>query len=240
MNPALTIDLLTLFPGMADGYLSESMIGRARERGLVGINVRNLRDWAKDKHQITDDRPFGGGAGMLLKPEPLFSAIRDVASEGSMVVYLCPDGERLSTPLAKELAANKHLVLISGHYEGIDQRVRDNMVHLEVSTGDYVLTNGTLPALVLIDAVCRHVPGVLGEENSLAQDSFSDDLLSHPQWTRPVEFEGLRVPDILLGGHHAEIEKWRHAQRIQKTRQRRPDLWAKYTRRQELMANAVN
>lgn len=240
MNPALTIDLLTLFPGMADGYLSESMIGRARERGLVGINVRNLRDWAKDKHQVTDDRPFGGGAGMLLKPEPLFSAVRDIAKEGSMVIYLCPDGERLSTPLAKELAMNKHLILISGHYEGIDQRVRDNLVHLEVSTGDYVLTNGTLPSLVLIDAVCRHVPGVLGEEISLSQDSFSDDLLSHPQWTRPVEFEGMRVPEILLGGHHAEIEKWRLAQRVQKTRQRRPDLWAKHLRRQELMAGAVN
>lgn len=240
MNPALTIDLLTLFPGMADGYLSESMIGRARERGLVGINVRNLRDWAKDKHQVTDDRPFGGGAGMLLKPEPLFSAVRDIAKEGSMVIYLCPDGERLSTPLAKELAMNKHLILISGHYEGIDQRVRDNLVHLEVSTGDYVLTNGTLPSLVLIDAVCRHVPGVLGEEISLSQDSFSDDLLSHPQWTRPVEFEGMRVPEILLGGHHAEIEKWRLAQRVQKTRQRRPDLWARHLRRQELMAGAVN
>lgn len=240
MTPSLTIDLLTLFPGMATGYLAESMIGRARNQGLVDINVRNLRNWAKDKHQVTDDRPFGGGAGMLLKPEPLFSAVREVAQEGSMVIYLCPDGERLTTSLARELATNRHLVLISGHYEGIDQRVRDNLVHLEVSTGDYVLTNGTLPGLVLIDAVCRHVPGVLGEENSLAQDSFSDDLLSHPQWTRPVDFEGLQVPAILLGGHHAEIEKWRSEQRIEKTRQRRPDLWARYLNRQKHLASAVN
>lgn len=224
MSTSLQIDLLTLFPGMVAGFFSESMLGRAQERQLIRLSVHNLRDWATDRHQSTDDRPFGGGAGMVMKPEPFFAAIRSLSRPDTEVIYLTPDGELLTTRLARELAGKSHLLMLSGHYEGIDQRVRDRLVHREVSIGDYVLTNGTLPAAVLIDAVCRFVPGVLGEEASLSQDSFSDGLLGHPQYTRPVEFAGAGVPDVLLSGHHAEIEKWRKEQRLQKTRERRPDL----------------
>ncbi|MDX2110752.1 MAG: tRNA (guanosine(37)-N1)-methyltransferase TrmD [Verrucomicrobiota bacterium] len=226
MPASLTIDLLTLFPGMISGFLSESIVGRAQERGLIDVRTHNIRDWATDKHQVTDDRPFGGGAGMVMKPEPLFAAVRQLETEQSLVIYLTPDGAKLTTALARELSKHSHLILISGHYEGVDQRVRDSLVNLEISIGDYVLTNGTLPGAVLVDAVCRFIPGVLGEEQSLAQDSFSDGLLGHPQWTRPVEFEGMTVPDVLLSGHHAEIEKWRLEQRHEKTRIRRPDLLA--------------
>ncbi len=224
MSTRLEIDLLTLFPGMVTGFFSESILGRAQERQLLRLSVHNLRDWATDKHQITDDRPFGGGAGMVMKPEPLFAAIRSLSRPETIVIYLTPDGQLLTPHLARELAGKRHLLLLSGHYEGIDQRVRDRLVHREISIGDYVLTNGTLPAAVLIDAVCRFVPGVLGEEASLRQDSFSDGFLGHPQYTRPVEFEGMVVPEILLSGHHAEIEKWRQEQRLKKTRERRPDL----------------
>lgn len=224
MTAELRFDVLTLFPGMLSGFVTESMIGRAVERGLIEIGIHNLRDWATGKWQVTDDRPFGGGAGMLLKPEPLFSAIDEVRTEAATVIYLSPDGEPLSTPLARELSSAKHLVLVSGHYEGIDQRVRDAKIDREVSIGDYVLTNGTLPAAVLIDAVARQVPGVLGEEKSLTQDSFSNTFLGFPQYTRPVEYAGMRVPEVLLSGNHAAIEAWRRERQIEKTRQRRPDL----------------
>jgi tRNA (guanine37-N1)-methyltransferase len=220
----MRFDVLTLFPGMLTGFISESMIGRAVERQLIGIAVHNLRDWATGKWKVTDDRPFGGGAGMLLKPEPLFCAIDDLKRESSLVVYLSPDGEPLSTPLARELAAVEHLILVSGHYEGIDQRVRDAKIDREISIGDYVLTNGTLPAAVLIDAVARQIPGVLGEEKSLTQDSFSNSFLGFPQYTRPEEYAGMRVPEVLLSGNHAAIESWRRERQIEKTRQRRPDL----------------
>jgi tRNA (guanine37-N1)-methyltransferase len=220
----MRLDVLTLFPGMIAGYLDESIVGRAREAGLIEVGVHNIRDWAPGKHAVTDDRPFGGGAGMVLKPEPLFAAIDAVATPQATVVYLCPDGERLTSALARELAALPHLVLLSGHYEGIDQRVRDAKVHREVSIGDYILTNGTLAAAVVIDAVARYLPGVLGEEKSLTQDSFNDNLLSFPQYTRPPEYNGMRVPEVLLSGNHGEIERWRNEQRLLKTRQRRPDL----------------
>ncbi|KAF0093639.1 MAG: tRNA (guanine37-N1)-methyltransferase [Puniceicoccaceae bacterium 5H] len=220
----LSIDVLTLFPNMLSGFVSESMIGRAQKNGLVQVTAHQLRNWATDKWSITDDRPFGGGAGMLLKPEPLFSAIEELKRPETVAVYLTPDGEPLSTPLVREFAQEKHLLLVSGHYEGIDQRVRDCLIDREVSIGDYVLTNGTLPAAVMIDAVCRYVPGVLGEEKSLTQDSFSDKLLGFPQYTRPVEYRGMRVPDILLSGDHAKIESWRQERRLEKTQQRRPDL----------------
>lgn len=218
------IDLITLFPGMADGYLGESMLRRAQAHGYLDIRVHNLRDWGLGKHQIVDDRPYAGGAGMLLKPEPLFEAIEAVETPQAHVIYLAPDGEPLSTSLAAELAQKNHLVLVSGHYEGIDERVRQAKVHREISIGDYVLTNGTLPALVLIDCVARYIPGVLGEEKSLTQDSFSDSFLGFPQYTRPAEFRGMAVPDVLLSGHHAEVEQWRKNQQHQKTLQRRPDL----------------
>ncbi len=220
----MRIDLLTLFPAMAEAVLGESMIGRAQKSGLIQLGFHNLRDWATDKHHIVDDRPFGGGAGMVLKPEPLFAAIERLKTPAAQVVYLCPDGEQLSTPLVKELAAAEHLVLVSGHYEGIDQRVRDTLVDREVSIGDYVLTNGTLPAMVLIDCVCRYVPGVLGEEKSLTQDSFHDSFLGFPQFTRPAEYRGMTVPEVLLSGDHKAIERWREEEALKKTRQRRPDL----------------
>lgn len=224
MTAPMRFDILTLFPAMVSGFLSESMIGRAIERGLIEVGAHNLRDWAEGKWQITDDRPFGGGAGMLLKPEPLFSAIDALSSEEATVIYLSPDGERLTTPLAQELAEEKHLVLVSGHYEGIDERVRAAKIDREISIGDYVLTNGTLPAAVLIDAVARQMPGVLGEEKSLTQDSFSSSLLGFPQYTRPVEYAGMRVPEVLLSGNHAAIAAWRRERQEEKTRLRRPDL----------------
>ena len=220
----MRIDIITLFPGMLTGFLEESMIGRAREAGLADIAVHNLRDWGLGKWQVTDDRPFGGGAGMLLKPEPLCGAIDAVRSKGARVIYLSPDGEPFSHALAVELSKLPHLVLVSGHYEGIDQRVRDSRIDQEISIGDYVLTNGTLPAAVVVDAVVRQIPGVLGAEKSLTQDSFSNNVLGFPQYTRPVEFEGMRVPEVLLSGNHGEIERWRAERSLEKTRERRPDI----------------
>ncbi|MGA1204245.1 MAG: tRNA (guanosine(37)-N1)-methyltransferase TrmD [Opitutales bacterium] len=223
----MQIDIITLFPGMLTGFLTESMIGRARERGLVEIATHNLRDWGEGKWSITDDRPFGGGAGMLLKPEPLCAAIDSVKKEDSVAIYLSPDGEPFNHAMAVELSRCQHLVLVSGHYEGIDQRVRDTRIDREVSIGDFVLTNGTLPAAVIIDAVVRQIPGVLGAEKSLTQDSFHRNVLGFPQYTRPVEFEGMRVPEVLLSGNHGEIERWREEQALEKTRERRPDLLSK-------------
>jgi len=228
MSVRLKLDLLTLFPGMVEGFLRESIVGRAQAEGLVAVGVHNLRDWTTDKHHTTDDRPFGGGAGMVLKPEPVAAAIEAVATPGCTVIYMCPDGKPLSTELAKELAGAGHLVLLSGHYEGLDQRARDLLVTREISIGDYVLTNGTLPAAVLMDCVVRQVPGVLGEEMSLTQDSFNGSLLGFPQYTRPVEYRGQRVPEVLLSGNHGAIAQWRREQQIQKTRARRPDLYAKF------------
>ena len=220
----MRIDIITLFPGMLSGFLSESMIGRARENGLVNVEVHNLRDWGEGKWQITDDRPFGGGAGMLLKPEPLCAAIDSLKTADTLCIYLSPDGEPFSHELAVELSQKQHLLLVSGHYEGIDQRVRDSRIDREISIGDYVLTNGTLPAAVMTDAVVRQIPGVLGAEKSLTQDSFHRNVLGFPQYTRPVEFEGMRVPEVLLSGNHGEIERWREERALEKTRERRPDL----------------
>ncbi|QXD24541.1 tRNA (guanosine(37)-N1)-methyltransferase TrmD [Opitutia bacterium ISCC 51] len=224
MDAALEIDLLTLFPGMATGYLEESMLGRAQKHGLLSVNVHDIRKWAEGKHKVTDDRPFGGGAGMVMKPEPLFGVIESVKREETQVIYMAPDGEKLTQPLAKELSQAKHLVFLSGHYEGIDQRVRDCLVDREVSIGDYVITNGTIAACVVIDALARYIPGVLGEEKSLTQDSFTASLLTFPQFTRPAEFRGMRVPEVLLSGNHAEIDAWRLAQRKENTKSKRPDI----------------
>jgi tRNA (guanine37-N1)-methyltransferase len=220
----LQIDLLTLFPRMLDGFLSESILGKGLERGLLGVKVHDLRNWATDKHRTADDRPFGGGAGMVLKPEPVFAAIEHLQTPGCRRIYLTPDGVPLSPALARELSQQQHLVLLSGHYEGIDQRIRDGVIDQEISIGDYVLTNGTLAAAVLIDALSRFIPGVLGEEKSLTHESFTSKLLDFPQYTRPAEFRGMSVPEILLSGNHAEIEKWRQARQREKTRQVRPDL----------------
>ena len=224
MQSKLKFDVITLFPGLLEGVVEESIIGRAIRNNRIQVGVHDLREWAEGAQGLTDDRPFGGGAGMVLKPEPLFESIESLATEESTVVYMSPDGDNLSTPLAQELAEENHLVVVSGHYEGIDQRVRDTKVDREVSIGDYVLTNGTLAAAVLIDAVSRFVPGVLGREESLDQDAFADSLLSHPQYTRPAEYRGIKVPDILLSGHHESISNWRQTHRVEKTRTRRPDL----------------
>jgi len=224
MKPALRFDVLSLFPKTIDGFAEESILGRAVEKGLIEVNSLDLRRWAKGKHRETDDRPFGGGAGMVLKPEPLFDAVEEISGESTKVIYMAPDGENLNTEVAKELAQEEHLLLISGHYEGIDQRVRDQLVDREISIGDYVLTNGSLAASVLVDSVARHVPGVLGDEASLQDESFEDHLLSYPQYTRPNEYRGMKVPEILLSGNHSEIKQWREEQRISKTKNLRPDL----------------
>lgn len=208
--------------------MSASMLRRAMNLGLIEFNTYNLRSFTRDKHGTTDDRPFGGGPGMVMKPEPVCSAIDAVKTETSMVIYMCPDGKLLTTELAKELSKKKHLILLSGHYEGIDERIRESHLDLEVSIGDYIITNGTLAAAVLADAVCRYVPGVLGNPNSLDQDSFSNGLLSFPQYTRPVEFEGKRVPEVLMSGNHAEIDRWRFNQMIARTMNRRPDIFQKW------------
>jgi tRNA (guanine37-N1)-methyltransferase len=223
-NPVLRFDILSLFPKTIEGFTEESILGKAIDRGLLEINSLDLRRWAKGKHREADDRPFGGGAGMVLKPEPLFDAIEEISNESTTVVYMAPDGEPLTTPLARELSESQHLLLISGHYEGIDQRVRDEVVDREISIGDYVLTNGALPATLLIDAVARQVPGVLGDEESLTDESFENNLLSHPQYTRPAEYRGMKVPEVLLSGNHQEISKWRQEKRMERTAALRPDL----------------
>jgi tRNA (guanine37-N1)-methyltransferase len=224
----MKIDILTLFPAMLDGFLSESMLGRAQKSGLIDFRVHNLRDWATDKHQVTDDRPFGGGAGMVVKPEPVFAAVEALKSPGCRVVFLTPDGQPLSPAIGERLSGEKHLILLSGHYEGIDQRIRDHLVDEEISIGDYVLTNGTLAAAVLVDVMCRFVPGFLGEEKSLTAESFTGNLLDFPQYTRPAEFRGWTVPEVLISGNHALIEQWRLEQQLEKTRRLRPDLLSKH------------
>jgi tRNA (guanine37-N1)-methyltransferase len=220
----LHIDVLTLFPRMLEGFLAESILGKGIESGLLSVKVHDVRDWATSKHKNADDRPFGGGAGMVMKPEPVFAAIEQLQTPGCRRIYLTPDGTPYSEKLARELAQETHLVLLSGHYEGIDQRIRDKVIDQEISIGDYVLTNGTLPAAVVIDALARFIPGVLGEEKSLTHESFTGKLLDFPQYTRPAEFRGMSVPEVLLSGDHAKIEQWRNARRIEKTRQVRPDL----------------
>ena len=230
MEPALRFDALSLFPEDDRGFCRESIIGRALERGIIEINSLDLRRWAKGRHRETDDRPFGGGAGMVLKPEPLFDAIEEISSEHTKVIYMAPDGEKLDAEVSKELASEKHLLLVSGHYEGIDQRVRDKLVDREISIGDYVLTNGSLAASVLLDSVARHVPGVLGDEDSLKDESFEGKMLSYPQYTRPNEYRGMTVPEVLISGNHAEIREWREEQRLAKTKRLRPDLLHKQSK----------
>jgi tRNA (guanine37-N1)-methyltransferase len=229
----LRIDVLSLFPRMLDGFLRESVIGRAVRSGTVAISSHSIRDWASGRHAIADDRPFGGGAGMVLKPEPICRAIDQLRGDNSTAIYLCPDGIPLRTPLASDLSRKGHLILLCGHYEGIDERVRESRIDLEVSIGDYVLTNGVLPAAVLIDAICRQISGVLGNGQSLEQDSFSNGLLSFPQYTRPEEFDGMAVPKILLSGHHKNIDLWRRSQQIARTRARRSDLFGKFNHESE-------
>ncbi len=225
MPPSLKIDFLTLFPNMLKGFLEESMLGRARRAGILDLSVYDIRDWSTDKHRKVDDRPFGGGPGMLMRPEPIFAAIEQLQTPGCVRVYMCPDGERFSPEIARELSGCGHMIILSGHYEGVDQRVRDCLIDREISVGDYVLTNGTLPAAIVADATARYVKGVLGEENSLTFDSFRDNLLAFPQYTRPPVFRGMEVPPVLLSGNHAEIDRWRGKMRLEKTRTRRLDIF---------------
>jgi len=220
----LRIDVITLFPKMLDGFLTESILGRGCAAGLLEVKVHDLRHWCLDKHKKADDSPFGGGAGMVLKPEPVFDAIEELQTPGCKRIYLTPDGVPLSPSIAQGFSRLQHLIFLSGHYEGIDQRIRDTVIDQEISIGDYVLTNGTLAAAVTIDCLSRFIPGVLGEEKSLTHESFTGKLLDFPQYTRPAEFRGIPVPEVLLSGNHSEIEKWRDSRALEKTRLVRPDL----------------
>jgi tRNA (guanine37-N1)-methyltransferase len=220
----MKIDVLTLFPAMFAGPLDESIIMRARKKGLLDLNIHQLRDWTHDRHKTVDDKPFGGGPGMLMKCEPLFEAVESLKREGTKVILLSPSGRKFSQPIARELSQEKDLLLVTGHYEGFDERVREGLADDELSIGDYVLTNGALPAMVVIDAVARLLPGVLGDDASSMDESFSHGLLEYPQYTRPAEFRGMKVPEVLLNGNHAEIEKWRREQAKLRTKKQRPDL----------------
>jgi tRNA (guanine37-N1)-methyltransferase len=220
----MKIDVLTLFPAMFAGPLDESIIKRARLEGLLDLKIHDLRDWTHDRHRTVDDRPFGGGPGMLLKPEPLFEAIESLQREKTRVILFSPAGRKFDQAIARELAQQEDLLLVTGHYEGFDERVREALVDDELSIGDYVLTNGALPAMVVVDAVTRLLPGALGDDASSHDESFSAGLLEYPQYTRPADFRGMKVPEILLSGNHAEIEKWRREQARLRTKERRPDL----------------
>ena len=219
----MKVDVLTLFPAMFAGPLDESIISRARESGRLELVIHDLRDWTHDQHRTVDDEPYGGGPGMVLKPEPIFEAIEALTNDTTQVVMLTPQGEPFGLPKARALSAHGHLLLLCGSYEGFDERIRTR-VHHEISIGDYVLTNGALPAMVVIDAVTRLLPGVLGDDASSAEESFSEGMLEYPQYTRPADFRGMKVPEVLLSGNHAEIEKWRREQAAQRTAKRRPDL----------------
>jgi tRNA (guanine37-N1)-methyltransferase len=220
----MKIDVLTLFPAMFAGPLDESIIARARRAGLLQLSIHNLRDYAHDRHKTVDDRPFGGGPGMLLKPEPLFEAVEKLAGKATRVILLSPAGRTFNQAIARQLAQLDELLLITGHYEGFDERVRQQLADDELSIGDYVLTNGALPAMVVIDTVTRLLPGALGDDESVHEESFSHGLLEYPQYTRPAEFCGMRVPEVLLSGNHAEIARWRAEQSRTRTMERRPDL----------------
>ena len=220
----MKIDVLTLFPAMFTGPLNESIVKRAREAGLLELAVHNLRDYTHDRHKTVDDKPFGGGPGMLLKPEPLFEAVENLAREKTRVILLTPAGRTFNQAIAHELTQYEHLLLVCGSYEGFDERVREHLADDELSIGDYVLTNGALPAMVIIDAVTRLLPGVLGDDESSREESFSHGWLEYPHYTRPADFRGMKVPEVLLSGNHAEIAQWRAEQAKLRTKERRPDL----------------
>lgn len=220
----MKIDVLTLFPAMFAGPLDESIIQRARKSGLLELSIYNLRDYTHDRHKTVDDRPFGGGPGMLLKPEPIFEALEQLAGEDTRVVLLSPAGRVFNQKIAREMAEYRHILFVCASYEGVDERVRETVVDDELSIGDYVLTNGNLPAMVVIDTVVRLLPGVLGDDASSSEESFSQGLLEYPHYTRPAEYRGLKVPEVLLSGHHARIAQWRQEQALGRTRAQRPDL----------------
>ena len=220
----MKIDVLTLFPEMFSGPLDASIVGRARKAGVLDLRLQNLRQWTHDRHKTVDDKPFGGGAGMVLKPEPIFEAVESLADDKTHVIVTSPAGRPFNQAIARELAQKEHLLFICPSYEGVDERVCEALADDELSIGDYVLTNGGLPAMVIIDAVTRLLPGALGDDESARDESFSQSLLEYPHYTRPAEFRGMSVPEVLLSGHHAEIEKWRAEQARLRTATRRPDL----------------
>jgi tRNA (guanine37-N1)-methyltransferase len=226
----MRIDILTIFPGMFSGPFEESIVKRAVEKGLVQIFLHDIRDYASDRHRTVDDYTFGGGQGMLMKPEPLFAAVEDVqgqAAERGPIVLLTPQGRLFDQEVAVELARQERLIVICGHYEGVDARVHEHLATDEISIGDYVLSGGELAAMVIVDAVVRQIPGALGSPLSSADDSFAQGLLEHPQYTRPAEFRGMSVPEVLLSGNHGEIARWRRQQSLLRTARRRPDLLAR-------------
>ena len=223
----MRIDVLTLFPEMFSA-LDHNILGRATRKGLLDINVVNIRDFSKDKHKKCDDYPFGGGAGMVMMAQPVCDAFDSLGLDGDVMrIYMSPKGRKLTQSLVKELSAYRHLVLLCGHYEGVDQRALDLNIDMEVSIGDYVLTGGELPAMVLIDAVSRYIPDVLGSEQSTVDESFSDNLLEYPQYTRPQNFRGLEVPEVLVSGNHQKVDEWREKLKLEITMKNRPDLLEK-------------
>ncbi|PAF32301.1 tRNA (guanosine(37)-N1)-methyltransferase TrmD [Paenibacillus sp. 7516] len=231
----MRVDVLTLFPEMFEGVFGTSILGKAQTKGLVSLNAVNFRNYATNKHNTVDDTPYGGGGGMVLKPDPIFAAVEDVLEKRSeesaaastkppRIILMCPQGETFTQKKAEELVQEDHLIFICGHYEGYDERIREFLVTDELSIGDYVLTGGELPAMVAIDSVARLIPGVLGNETSAVTDSFSTGLLEYPHYTRPPEFRGMKVPDVLLSGHHLNIDAWRREQSLIRTLERRPDM----------------
>jgi tRNA (guanine37-N1)-methyltransferase len=238
----MRIDIVTLFPEICRAPLSESIMKRAQEKSIVELHIHNLRDWTTDKHHVVDDAPFGGGQGMVMKPEPIFAAVEDLKAQTlntqrptsnaqlniklqtPKIILMSPGGKRLDQEVAQQLSQEAHLIIISGHYEGVDHRVIEHLIDLEISIGDYVLTNGAIAAVVLVDSIVRLLPGTLGHEQSAADDSFSNGLLETPQYTRPADFRGWKVPEVLVSGNHAQIAKWRKEQGIKRTRENRPDL----------------
>ena len=238
----MRIDIITLFPEICRAPLNESIMRRAQEKQVVELHIHNLRDWTTDKHHVVDDAPFGGGQGMVMKPEPIFAAVEAlkktpngqrpktnaehsaIDNRQSKILLMSPAGRRFDQQMAQQLSQESHLIIVSGHYEGVDHRVIEHLIDLEISIGDFVLTNGGIAAVVLVDSIVRLLPGTLGHEQSAADDSFSDRLLEAPQYTRPADFRGWKVPEVLLSGNHGEIAKWRKEQAIERTRENRPDL----------------
>ncbi len=227
----MKIDILTLFPEMFEGVFNQSILKKAKENNFVTYNVVNFREFSSNKHQAVDDYPYGGGAGMVLKPQPIFDAVERLNENNEKsprVILLCPQGERFTQQKAEELAKEDHLLFVCGHYEGYDERIRKHLITDELSIGDYVLTGGELPAMVIVDSVVRLLPGVLGNEDSPVKDSHSCGLLEHPHYTRPADFRGLTVPEVLLSGNHQKIEEWRNKESLRRTFERRPDLLETY------------
>jgi tRNA (guanine37-N1)-methyltransferase len=220
----IEFDILTIFPALCEGAFSESILGKAQENRLLRVRCLDLRQWASGKHRVTDEPPYGGGPGMVMKAEPIFTAVEAIRRPGSHVILMSATGRRFTQQKAQELAEKSHLIFVCGHYEGVDQRVADHLVDEELSIGDYILTNGAIAATLVVDAVARLIPGVLGEGDSTIDESFSNGLLEYPHYTRPADFRGLKVPEILMSGNHAAIEAWRKAEALKRTVERRPDL----------------